>query len=149
MTVQIFPSLAERLAEWNSLASEFDRLFAQYRSTPRSPATAKIVRRAWNSVSWRGTDMTWALVDPRPDQADEAGRHVDILRLHVEKLRAALERDAAQRGRRSVSNLEMPDLRLPETIEAVRTAYAAKRSHERQGSFSLNPPSHNQRFSPA
>jgi hypothetical protein len=118
------PSLAERLAEWNALDQELKRLFAQYRSEPRVAATMKAACSVWNSVCWRATDMTWALVDLRSDRPDEAGDQVRVLRWHVDRFGPALERAPSLKGRRALSDLEAPDLRLADTLAAVREAYA-------------------------
>jgi hypothetical protein len=124
------PSLAERLGEWNDLADELDRLLARCWSEPRALSTANIACRAWNAVGFRKTDMTWALADPRPNRPDEAGDQVRILRWHVERLRAALERDARlSRSPRSASRgLPALDIRLSETVAAVRETYSRERT---------------------
>jgi hypothetical protein len=44
------------------------------------------------------------------------------LRRHIDELRKAAERDPKQRGRRGDKTGDPPDLRLPETIEALREA---------------------------
>jgi hypothetical protein len=121
----LIPSLAERLREWNALADDLDRLLAQCRSAPCAVAVMKIACNVANAVSWRVTDMTWALSDPYPGipDEDEAGDQVRILRWHVEKLRAALEGPSSRDGWRGVCNIGALNLRLPETVEAVREAY--------------------------
>jgi hypothetical protein len=63
-----------------------------------------------------------------PNQPDEADDHVRTLRWHVEKLRAALDRDPSQRGPRSEKSFPAPDLRLPEAVEAVCAAYKRRTS---------------------
>jgi hypothetical protein len=121
------PSLAERLAEWNALADELNYLLAQCWSAPRALATANVAVRVWNAVGYRKTDMTWALTDPRIGCPDEAGDQVRILRWHAGKLRAALKRDPGSHSPRKVRGcLPALNLRLPETIEAVREAYKRK-----------------------
>jgi hypothetical protein len=119
------PSPAERLWEWNALADELDRLFAQCRSAPCPVAVMKIACNVANAVSWRVTDMIAALADPYPGfpDEDEAGDQVRILHWHVEKLRSALEGGPSRDGWRGVFSLEAPNLRLAETVEAVREAY--------------------------
>jgi hypothetical protein len=97
---------------------------AQYRSEPRVTATMKAACRACNSVCFPATDMTWALVDPRPGRPDETSDQVRILGGHVERFARALERDPSLRGRRGVSDLEAPDLRLADMVAEVRSAYA-------------------------
>jgi hypothetical protein len=69
------------------------------------------------------------LTDPRPDRPDrpdEAGDQVRIPRWHVERLRSALDRDPSRHRRRGVSVINAPDLRLPETVEAVYEAQKRK-----------------------
>ena len=102
---------ASRSDEWNEFAAGLERPFAQYRSEPRTATTMAGACRVWNAVRWRKTSMAWAL------------DHICSLRRQVEKLRRALERDPSQRGRRGVITIDAPELRLPETIEAVREAY--------------------------
>ena len=121
---RLIPTLAERLAEWNGLDQALKRLFAQYRSEPRATATMKAACSVWNSVCYRATDMTWALVDLRSDRPDEAGDQVRILRWHVDRFARALERAPSLKGSRGLSDLEAPDLRLADTVAAVREAYA-------------------------
>jgi hypothetical protein len=118
------PTLSERLDQWNSLAGELIDLFEEYQSAPRVKATMEAACDVFNGVSWRATDMTWALGDPRQDRPDEAGDQVRILRWHIELFARAIERDPSLKGRRGVSDLEAPDLRLNDTLEALRDAYA-------------------------
>jgi hypothetical protein len=120
---RLIPSLADRLSEWNALADDLDHLLAQCRSAPRAVAVMKIACNVANAVSWRVTGMTEALADPYPAIPDEAGDQVRILRWHVEKLRAALEGGPSRDGWRGVCNIETLNLRLPETVGAVREAY--------------------------
>ena len=124
---RVIPSLAERLIQWNALADEVDRLWAAYQAAPHVLATNRVARRVFN-IDHHKTSMTRALADPFPDQPDEAGDHVRILRWCVEKLRTALDRDPSQRGPRSEKSFPAPDLRLPETVEAVRAAYKRRTS---------------------
>jgi hypothetical protein len=106
------------LAEWNALNDDLARLFAEYRSAPRARATMEAACYAYNAVNYRRTDMTWAITDPH--SPDEAGDQVRVLRWHVERLARALERDPSRRGKRGSSDIEAPDLRLADTVEAVK-----------------------------
>ena len=110
---RLIPSLAESLNEWNRLADDLDRLTARLRSESHALATVNSSRRTCAALRWDKGMMSHALANPRfPDEADE---QVRVLRWHVERLRAALERDPSLPGRQYVCRIEGPDLRLPET----------------------------------
>jgi hypothetical protein len=115
--------LAERLAQWNALADEIALLWTQCWSGKRGRATLDASCKAANRVCFRSTDMTWALADPRPNRPDEAGDQVRALRRSVERLRISLERDSSRRRRVDVNPRTPPNLRLPDTLDAVREDY--------------------------
>jgi hypothetical protein len=127
---RIIPSLSARLAEWNALGEELDRLFARLRSEPRAISTMEVACSVWNSLSCRATYMTLALVDPMPGAPDEAGDQVRVLRWHVARLARALERDPLMKGRRGDSGMKGRNLRLADTVASVRAAYEREQLEE-------------------
>lgn len=116
-------SLAERLAQWNALADEFALLCTQCWSGNRGRSTLDASHKALSAVGFRVVDMTWSLADPLSDRPDEAGDQVRVLRWSVEKLRATLERDPSRRRRVDINPSAPPNLRLLDTLDAVRVDY--------------------------
>jgi hypothetical protein len=110
----------EALAVWNGLVDEFENLLGKMRAIPHALATAEAACEVWNANSYKRTDMTWAVVDPRPNRPNEAHDHCRALRWHLENLKLAIERDPLQSGRRNVISLSAAHLRLPSAVDEVR-----------------------------
>jgi hypothetical protein len=73
--------------------------------------------------------MVWMRDALAEGRLGSAGDQVRVLRWHVERLRAAIERDPSRRGRAEVVPSTPPDLRLPDTLGAVREAYRRHNPH--------------------
>jgi hypothetical protein len=120
-----FPSFAERLAEWNALADELDRLHEEYRQEPRAKKAMIAMLRARGVAREHMAHMTCAIVHHScADRPDEAGDQVRLLRWYVERFARALALDSTQRGkRRSFGPVEPPSVQLDNMIEKIREEY--------------------------
>ena len=126
------PGIAARIAQWNALAGEFDRLWAEcWSGAHRASATLEEACEAANSLNWSYAQMTSDFrYSISPDQAAEPVRY---LHWRVQRLRDALEQDATRAGRRikaeprSARNFVLDEDVLPirEDWETYRTELAA------------------------
>jgi hypothetical protein len=93
-------STEQRLAEWNALAAEFDRLWTRcWNGERRSRTTLRTVRGAATQARLHRLKMLNAL--RRVDQTEAARR---ALEWQVSRARLALEHDGAQRDSRTEAN---------------------------------------------
>ena len=126
------PGIAARIAQWNALAGEFDRLWKEcWSGAMRAHATLEEACEASNCLNWSYAQMTSDFrYSIHPDQAAEPVRY---LHWRVQRLRDALERDATRAGRRirteprSARNfaLDVHVLAMREDWETYRAEIAA------------------------
>jgi hypothetical protein len=110
-------SLTECLSAWNALIDEFEGLLAD---VPMDAAC-----NVWNASVHRKTRIGEAIADRASNARFMFSGCCRTIKWHVERLKAAIERDGGRSLKRGVVDFDTTELSLP-VIDEVRRRYAVR-----------------------